>query len=642
MSLPSAIAELIDESYALERSGDASTALRRAQEALDQAQASGEAEWIATVLNRIAGAQFRLGHYPDARSQAQEALNLAPPQSPARAEALLILGNCAAETDSLADAEALYQHAADLSREMGHTVVRMRALHGMGQGVYMPRGQFDLALAAENEACRIASELNLSDWLCFPLTTIAWVYQITGRYQRAHETLQELGRVAAIGGPGSLHQGYHHYLSANLALDEVAAEQARILYTQACSIAESIGEPGLNIDARLGLGRYHRAVGNAASARDWASDALSLADHVGYRHEQGKALIERSRAAWLCDDLAAAEADLRAALEVLIPLQANYDLARAYLLLAALLHAQERAEADAVWLEAVSRIVSGGYAFLLEQERALAFPLLASFLNSDDLNVVTVSETLLSRLECVPPPPLRIVTLGRFEVWQNAKQVNRRALGQRRAGELLRLLLVSPGRMLARDAIIEALWPGKSPAAMQTPFHQATSALRHALEPDLPDKFPSRYLEVEGGQVTLHLPPGSWVDWEAFEQNVREEKWEEALALYSGELFPSDRYADWAAERREWTTQCFLRAGLGAARQRLEGGQAEAALEACRRMLAIEPWYEETVLIGMRACLALNDRTGALRLYCNLERILREDLGAAPQPELQQFYDKLL
>ena len=149
---------------------------------------------------------------------------------------------------------------------------------------------------------------------------------------------------------------------------------------------------------------------------------------------------------------------------------------------------------------------------------------MASFLNSDDLDVATVSETLLSHLERVPPPPLRFVTLGRFEVWQNARQVDKRTLGQRRAGELLRLLLISPGRTLARDAVIEALWPEKSPEAMQTPFHQATSALRHALEPDLPDKFPSRYLEVEGGQVTLHLPPGSWVDWEVFEQNVREEQ----------------------------------------------------------------------------------------------------------------------
>jgi len=73
---------------------------------------------------------------------------------------------------------------------------------------------------------------------------------------------------------------------------------------------------------------------------------------------------------------------------------------------------------------------------------------------------------------------------------------------------------------------------------MQTPFHQATSALRHALEPDLPDKFPSRYLEVEGGQVTLHLPPGSW--WTgSVRAKRREEKWEEALALYSSELFPA-------------------------------------------------------------------------------------------------------
>ena len=227
-------------------------------------------------------------------------------------------------------------------------------------------------------------------------------------------------------------------------------------------------------------------------------------------------------------------------------------------------------------------------------------------------------------------------------MWQHARQIDKRALGQRGAGELLRLLLIGPGWTLARDAVIEAFWPDKSPLVMQTSFHQATSAPRHALEPDLPDKFPSRYLEVEGGQVTLRLPPGSWVDWEVYEQNVREGQWEDALALYGGELFPGDRYADWAAERREWLEQCFLHAALGAAHQRLEAGQAEAALEACHRALAVEPWHEEAVLLGMRACLALNDRARALRLYRNVERTLREDLGAAPQPELERFYQKLL
>ena len=45
------------------------------------------------------------------------------------------------------------------------------------------------------------------------------------------------------------------------------------------------------------------------------------------------------------------------------------------------------------------------------------------------------------------------------------------------------------------------------------------------------------------------------------------EEWEAAVALYQGELFPGDRYADWAAALREWLMQCSLRAALAAARQ---------------------------------------------------------------------------
>jgi hypothetical protein len=98
------------------------------------------------------------------------------------------------------------------------------------------------------------------------------------------------------------------------------------------------------------------------------------------------------------------------------PLGAAFDLARAWLLLAALrfAHRAPPSELHAAWQEAVSRIISGGYAFLLEQERALAFPLLASLLSSDDPNVVAISRTLLGHLARVPPPPLHVQTLGRF------------------------------------------------------------------------------------------------------------------------------------------------------------------------------------------------------------------------------------
>jgi DNA-binding SARP family transcriptional activator len=40
----------------------------------------------------------------------------------------------------------------------------------------------------------------------------------------------------------------------------------------------------------------------------------------------------------------------------------------------------------------------------------------------------------------------------------------------------------------------------------------------------------------------------------------------------------------------------------------------------------------------MKACQALNDRAGAIRLYQKLERSLQEDLGIAPQEVVQAYF----
>ncbi len=655
MNLPPPISNLIEESLALERSGDIGAALQWAREALEGARASGEAKDIVAALVCVAHVHFLMGHYDEARNLAEEALAHAAIESPAHADALRVLGDYAHEDGDLTAAEWFYQRAIDLSRQLGYSYGLHRCLHSLAACVYIPRGQFELALAADEESLRLARDLDMLEDIWLPMATMGWVYWVSGQRERAFAVVEEMYSVVQ---PGSLAEGYCCCLRGDLAQDGQDPQSALELYARARSIAEAIGDPGLNAELRVGLSRYQRTAGNGPAAYDWADDALSIATSAGCRDLQGWALIERGRAAWEIGKLASAEADLLAVIEILTSLQANFDLARVYFLLAALLHHRfdeafpeqsrrtqrkpQRAEAESAWIEAVSRIISGGYAFLLEQERALAFPLIVVYLNSADPHVASVSATLLSHLERVPPPPLHVLTLGRFEVRQRARTIADCAWRRRRAGELFRLLLVSPGRSLFRDQVIEALWPGKSPASTRTPFHQATSALRHALEPDLPDKFPSRYLEVKGGRVSLRLPPGSWVDCEAFEQYIQDEEWEAALALYRGELFPGDRYADWAAAQRERLTQCYVRALLALARERLEAGHPQEALEACRRALEIESWQENAVLIGMQACLALNDRATALRFYLALERTLREELGIAPQEDLQRLYRDLL
>lgn len=633
------IARLVDESYALELSGDVAAALQRARQAVEMAETLEDPTAKATALVALAFVHFRQGRYDTAISLAIKALDWASAETTARADALLVLGMCATETDDLVAGEEYYRCVIDLGRQLGYHRVVIRALHNLSAGVYMPRGQFALSLANDEEALRLAFEKGHAEYAPNPLITMSWVYWLTGRREQAHATLDQLRRLAA---PGSLPEGWYYCIQGNLAQEEGSLDEAPRLYAQARSISEAIGEPGLEVCVRLGLSRYHRRKNHAAAAYAWADDGLTIATRVNYHHLQGMALYERGRAAWLCGDLAAAEADLRTAGEVLTGIQAAFDLTRTCLLLAALLHSQQRPEANAAWLEAARGIVRRGYAFLLEQERDLAFPLLAAYLKSPEPAIRELSAVLLEHLASTPAPPLRIFALGRFEVWQETRLIESRTWGYRRAGELFRLLLVSPGRSLLREQILEALWPEKDPATTVSLFHQATSALRRALEPDLPDKFPSRYLEIEQGKITLHLPPGSWVDFETFEQHVRDREWEKALGLYQGELLPGDRYADWAVWARQRHARLYMEALLEAARQSLDAGRLQEALDTCHRVLDLEPWQENAVLLGMRACMILNDRAGALRLYAHLERALREDLGILPQAELQQYYQSLL
>jgi hypothetical protein len=94
--------------------------------------------------------------------------------------------------------------------------------------------------------------------------TMAWTCLVTSQHERARTLLDELGQVVA---PGSWAQGYHVWLTADLALDEGNVETARALYAQGRSIAEATGEPRLNIAWRVGMSRYHRAVDDGPTAR---------------------------------------------------------------------------------------------------------------------------------------------------------------------------------------------------------------------------------------------------------------------------------------------------------------------------------------------------------------------------------------
>jgi len=626
-----------------EQTGDISGALRLARQALNAARASGLPLASAQALTAVARYRFRLGQYKIARDLATEALEMTDTLQDAQAavhvEALLILGMCALETSSLAECEQHYRSAANLAREIGHPVLFQRALHNLGSGVYLFRGQFDLAINADSQSLQICRENNLPNWAMFPLITLAIAYQITGQRIRAHETLAELRASAQAGSAG---EGYACYVSGMLALDEDDLQKADVELSRAIKLAEELGDPSLNLDTRLGISRMYKMRGETSKAFGWAEDALNYAQRVGYRIYQGRTQLEFGRTKWLSGDLPGAEKEILQAETIFIDMDLRCDLAEARLLLAALYQQKQDPRGSNYLQQATAAIRSGGYGFILERERSLVYSL-ASFIDDPNPEYSGAADELVAILQVVPPKPLNVVTFGNFEVWVGAKKVDGRILRQRHAGELFALLLSSPGHALLADKVTEALCPEKDPQAASDFYHHAVSALRRILEPDLPDRrLPCRYLEVSEERIRLILPPGSKIDYNDFEQHLAKKEWQAAMENYRGEYLPMYCYSEWTIAPRQHFADLFERALLTRAAELLAIGDAPGCLELAQRALLQNSWQEQAVELGMRAGLLMGDRSGAIKLYKRLEKILERDLGIAPQAQLQQLYQEIV
>jgi len=630
---------LIQLALKREQTGDISGALRLARQALNTARSNNLPLEYAQALTAIARYRFRLGQYETARELAQEAMEMTDPlqdtQASIHTESLLLLGMCALETNSLTECEQYYRSAANLAREIGHPLLFQRAMHNLGSGVYLFRGQFDLAIAADSQSLQICREKNFPNWAVFPLMTLAIAYQIIGQRMRARETLTEL---RALVQPGSAGEGYACYVAGMLALDEDDLQNADAELSRAFTLAEELGDPSLNLDTRLGISRMCRLRGEIAKALGWAEDALNFAQRVGYRIYQGRARVEYGRARWLTGDLVGAENNLLQAEAIFGDMDLRFDLAEVRLLLTALYH-QKRDSRVAICLPQVTAAVqTGGYGFLLERERSLVYSL-AAYLNDPNPQLAGAAAELLAAIQAVPPKPLKVITFGSLEVWVGAKMVDARILRQRRAGELLALLLSSPGCSLSADNVTEALCPEKDLQAAMDFYHHAISSLRRILEPDLPDRrFPCRYLEVSEERVTLTLPPGSKIDFIEFQHHIQARQWEQALSIYQGEFLPLIRYVEWTLPLRQHFADQYEQALLARAAECLSAGDAPACLTLARRVLLHNSWQEQAVALGMRAALALGDRASALKLYHRLEKDLEKELGIEPQTELQQLY----
>lgn len=232
--------------------------------------------------------------------------------------------------------------------------------------------------------------------------------------------------------------------------------------------------------------------------------------------------------------------------------------------------------------------------------------------------------------EVRPRPPThhdrsgaRVEVLGRFTVTSHGREVPTGEWGSRRARTLLKRLVVARGRPLAREELIELLWPGEfDPPRLGARLSVQLSAVRRVLDGGVIADRQTVALDLDHVETDLeHLlsaPDDAAV-----------------LDAYGGELLPEDRYEEWTLETREQVRSYIVLAARRELERARAGKDLEQVVSVAHLLIDLDRYDEAAHRALVETRLALGDRTGARRAHdLWRDRLAELDVEAPPWNDL--------
>jgi DNA-binding SARP family transcriptional activator len=243
--------------------------------------------------------------------------------------------------------------------------------------------------------------------------------------------------------------------------------------------------------------------------------------------------------------------------------------------------------------------------------------------------------------------PTRIQLCGRLAVQLAGRELTGNLPGGQ-ARVLLTFLVMNRALAARRDELIEVLWPWRAPAGADASLSALLSRLRAVLGADV----------LPGGpEVRIRLPRDAWVDFEAAQEAIHRAEsavaqgdwsrgWGPSLiAMFTARRgFLAGEDLPWAGEYRRRledirvaALECYAAVALGVGGTELAPGERVA-----RELVALEPFRERAHALLMEILEARGNAAEALRVYEQLRKRLRDDLGATPAPALRVLQERLL
>ena len=260
-----------------------------------------------------------------------------------------------------------------------------------------------------------------------------------------------------------------------------------------------------------------------------------------------------------------------------------------------------------------------------------------------DTRLTEPASALLARLPVEPAEHLEIAVLGPLEIRRDGQRTDPVELRRARVRELLSMLVVEPN--LRRERAIDLLWPDLDADAGNRNLRVTLAHLRRLIEPSRPSGEAGFHLRADSVTIRLFDSPKLTVDlWEL--HRLADDA---ARARIDGDIHGAVALLEAATSRWRSTPLTDLDrlsgfdADVEAARLRqvssllvlgelrLTRGDADGALGAADRALAIDPYREQAHRLAIAANVQRRDPGGiaaAVRRVTDLLDELGVDRGA--------------
>jgi LuxR family transcriptional regulator, maltose regulon positive regulatory protein len=245
------------------------------------------------------------------------------------------------------------------------------------------------------------------------------------------------------------------------------------------------------------------------------------------------------------------------------------------------------------------------------------------------------------------PWPLRIHTLGRFEIVKDEKLVQFSRKAPRKPLAMLKVSIAFGGNEVSETRISDALWPEADGDAAHHAFTTNLSRLRQLTGIE-------KAITLQEGRLSID-PRYCWIDIWAFERlfdqaeeaagGGRNDKCgqiiEEAIGMYRGNFLAGDIEEPWAISTRERLRSKFIKCLSKLGSHWEEAGEFEKAIDCYNKGLEVydlaEEFYQKLMICYHR----IGRDAEAIGVYKRLKKILSSTTGINPSPKTEQIFKSL-